>query len=375
MSVFPRPPDPITKAHLFIGEPIVEFGPKLASGAFSPLRSLGIMDGAEIQKTIELATLRNAASGVSRLEREIVRLFEGRLALTVFNFTEENMQLFMAAKAITPVTAGTVAVVNEEFQLTGDDRDFVNLRNMLIAEPLTGLDCQTVTLEAVGIGQGGTFGQTLGDFSLDFPIKVIGDVPTTLGKIQYFHNGVSITDLIPAKTLVGGNPPVPIANQIGINTGAVANSGKIIYFAGEAPTAGVVITVTYTPSFSQTAGDFVANTDYFQDPIPGRVRVKFGLKLKGGEKLLADYNYTAIDHDDINPFTQLSGFNGKARISHLPDVGINFVWDIPDVTVRITDDAFAWNRDDFATGALSMVINDAGGTAPFGTMSMYEETP
>jgi hypothetical protein len=364
MSVFPRPTDAITKAHLFIGMPIVEFAPKLTSGGFDPLRSLGIIDASEIQKTIELATLRNAQSGVSRLEREIVRLFEGRLAIQVFNFDPKNLQLFFAAKTLTSVSGGTVAVLDDEFVMTDDPRDFVDLDNALVTEPLTALTCKTITAEAVGVGQGGTFGETLGQFALDFPIKVIGDVTSYLE---------GTTERV--ADLVGGNPPVPLAGEIGINTTAVANSGKIIYPAGEAPAAGVVITVTYTPSFSQSAGDFVANTNVFIDPVPGRVRVVHGFLVRPGQNLLADYSYQAIDHDEFNPYTQLSGFNGKARISHLPDVGINFVWDIPDVTVRINDDAFAWNRDDFGTGPLTMVFNDAGGDAPFGTLSVYDETP
>ena len=121
----------------------------------------------------------------------------------------------------------------------------------------------------------------------------------------------------------------------------------------------------------------MANTDYFIDPIPGRLRVKYGtgIELRAGEILEVDYSYTAIDHDEIEPFTQLSGFQGRARISHLPDVGINFVWDVPDVTLRINDDEFAWTTDDFGTGPMTMVLNDVGGDEPFGKLSIYDETP
>ena len=215
MSVFPRPADPITKAHLFIGQPIVEFSPALSTGGFGPHRSLGIIDAAAIQKTIELATLRNPQSGVSRLEREIVRLFEGRLALSVFNFDPENMRLFLAARDLTAVSGGTVAVVNELLTLTDDDRDFVNLDNMLVTEPLTGLDVAQIVLEAVGIGQGTPFGETLGQFSLDFPIKVIGDVTS------YLENTTErVADL------VGGNPPVPSPARSGSTRARTRTAGR-----------------------------------------------------------------------------------------------------------------------------------------------------
>lgn len=365
MAVETRPVDTISKENLFIGLPIVLFERKLSDGTFDVPRNLGILDSSELQKAVEIAQLRNRASGLSVLEREIIRQIEPSLALGVFNFEPENMRLLLASKSLTEVASSTVVVTNDPFTVPNDFDKFGALANRSITtEPLTSLNAAPVTSEAVGTGQGGTFGETTGDFALDFPILVIGDVTSYLeGATERVGN------------LVAGT--TPLAGEIGIVVGAVANSGQITYPAGEAPASGDDIVATYTPSFT-----FTNLTDYVLDPFEGRLRILGGsgqggeFKTRAGQILHADYSYNQPDENQLAPFTQAS-FEGRATVKQLTDVGVNFIWDIPVVSIRVNDDALTWNADDFATGSLTMnLLSDPSApSAPFGTWRHFPETP
>lgn len=364
MSVEPRPTDLVTKEHLFVGLPIVLFERKLASGAFDTPRNLGILDSAELQKTVEVAQLRNRASGQSVLEREVVRLVEPNLQVALFNFEPKNAQLFLSSKDLVTVAQTVTAVTDDEVVVPDSFDKFAVLDNRNITtEPLTSLDAKTVTLEKVGTGQGGTFGETTGDFALDFPILVIGDV--TL--YQETPSGGSANDR--TADLVAGSSPA--AGQIGIEVGATATSGQITYPAGEAPAAGTLIEVTYTPSFT-----FTNLVDYVLDPFEGRIRFLDVNKVRASQIVLADYSFNQPDEDQVKPFTQAS-FEGRATVKQLTDVGVNFIWDIPSVSIRINDDSFTWNADDFATASLTMnILADPNSpSAPFGTWRQFPETP
>lgn len=364
MSVEPRPADTTTVDFLQLGMPFVEFAPALVGGGFGPFRSLGIIDSAEIQKEVELATLRSAQSGVSVKIRELLRLFEASLAITTYAHTPENMQLIFASSTLTPVSGGALAVVGDPYQLTDDPEDFLNLSNANLQEGTVVPTADEITDEAVGTGQGGTFGETTGDFALDFKIDAIVDVSAYVETTAGVPNDRT-ADLVAGTT--------PMATQIGIVIGAVATGGEITYPAGEAPASGVVITATYEPGFA-----FVLNTDFTTEPKQGRIR---HLAFNGGTDALknfqpmeANYTYDAIDRNDLLPYTQFV-FSGQTRIRLLTDVGINIRWTIPSSSIRITDDPFTFNRDEFQASALSLEILDAGGAIRFGTMELFEETP
>lgn len=368
MSVQPRPIDTITVDFLQLGMPYIEFAPALANGAFGPFRSFGVVDSAEVAKTIELATLRSAQSGTSVKLRELVRSFDALLNVGLFQHSPENMQLMFGSATLVDVVSDPAAVVTgDPFQLTDEPQNFLDLSNQLIDEASVVITADARTLEAVGTGQGGTFGETTGDFALDFKILVIGDVSlyqeTTAG-IPVDRTG----------DLVAGSGPM--SGEIGIEVGASVASGQITYFGGEAPALGVVIEATYDPTFAT-----VLNTDFTVDPLPGRVRLlAFELGTPNSEPfrqfqpMEADYEFTETAHDDIQPFTQFT-FAGQTRVRLLTDVGINIIWTVPSTSVRLTDDAFVFNRDEFQVTQLVIDLFDAGGSQRFGVMEIYPETP
>lgn len=364
MAVETRPTDTITKDNLFIGLPIVLFELKLASGAFDVPRNLGLLDSAELQKTVEVAQLRNRTSGISVLEREVVRLVEPSLQIGMFNFEPLNSQLMLASCDVTGVAASTVVVTDDEVVVPNAFTKFAALTNRdLTTDPLTDLDPKVNTLEVVAASApGGVFGETQGDFALDFPILVVADVT--------LYQETSAAGVVTDRTsdIVAG--AAPTAGQIGIIEAAIATSGEIKYPAGEAPAAGTKIEVTYTPSFT-----FANLTDYVLDPFEGRLRFLDVDKVRAGQIVLADYSFSQPVEDSIKPFTQ-SSFEGRATVKQLTDVGINFIWDIPSVSIRINDDPLTWNADDFATGSLTMnILSDpASPSAPFGTWRQFPES-
>lgn len=364
MSVEPRPVDTITVDFLQLGMPFIEFAPLLSSGAFGPFRSLGIVDTAEVQKAIELATLRSAQSGISVKVRELVRQFDANLNVGLFQHSPENMQFMFGSESLTDVVADPAAsVVGDPFLLSDNPEDFLDLANQLLDESTVVLTADAIVDEAVGTGDG-VLGPVTGDFALAFKPLVIGDVTSYIERL-----GGADTERV--GDLVAG--AAPMAGEIGIEVGATAASGDITYFGGEAPAAGTEIIVDYEPTFAQ-----VLNTDFSTDPQPGRIRV-FSIDLAGDpfksfQPLEADYDHVAVAHDDLKPFTQFV-FSGKTRVRLLTDVGINIIWTVPSSSVRVTDDAFVFNRDEFQVTPLIIDLLDAGGTARFGTLELYPETP
>ena len=367
MSVQPRPIDTTTVDFLQLGMPFVEFAPLLSGGTFGPFRSLGCIDSAEVAKAVELVALRCAQSGVSILVRELVRQFDATLTVGLFQHSPENMQLLFASATNVPISGGITSKVDDPFNLTDVNLDFLDLSEGNIVEPLTAVTAAEQILEQVGTGQGGSFGETTGDFALDFKPSVIGDVTVyteTLLGVPTDRTG----DLVAGAAPAGG--------QIGIEVGATAVSGEITYPGGEAPADGTLIEVTYEPSFA-----FVENTDFVVDFQQGRIRFfDFELLTPNTEPLRqfqpmeASYDFDEIDHNNLTPYTQFV-FQGKTRVRLLTDVGINIIWEIPNTSVRITDDAFVFNRDEFQVSTLAITLLDNGGQQPFGIMEVYEETP
>lgn len=365
MSVQARPTDTTTVDYLQLGMPYIEFAPSLGSGAYGPFRSLGIVDTAEIAKALELATLRSAQSGVSVKIRELVRQFDATLNVGLFQHSPENMQYMFGSESLTDIVAAAASVVTgDTFVVTNDVEDFIDLSNQLIDESTVVVTADLITDEDVGTGDG-TTGDASGDFSLDFKPLLVADV-------------TALT--------VAGVPYTPIATgaaaaglEVEVEIGTPAVSGDLQFFSGgiAVDVTGAIL-ATYQPSHA-----VVLNTDFSTDPKPGRVRV-FALDdpaapgavnpFKYFQPLEADYQFNEIAHDEMLPFTQFT-FAGQTRIRLLTDVGINMIWTIPSSSVRVTDDAFVFNRDEFQVTQLVIDLLDAGGTERFGTMSLYPETP
>lgn len=365
MSVQQRPIDDVTPENLLIGMPFVEFSFLLSSGTFGPFFNLGIVDNAEIAKALEFVQLRSAQSGVDVLLRELVRSFDGTLNVGVFDFSARNMQLFFASAGLTLLSGGTTAVVGDTFELTDDPEDFLDLDNANLLETTETVSADLISGESVTENAPGSpFGETQGDFSLDFKILVVADVTSY---VETSAGGVSVERV--GDIVAGG---APMAGEIGIIEGAVATGGEITYPAGEGPAAGTQISVTYEPSFT----GFVLNTDYTLDPKNGRIRfLSFNGALdefKNFQPLELDYDFDAKVRGEIQPFTQFV-FQGRARLRLLTDVGINILWTIPKSQVRLTDDAFAFSRDEFGVGALAINMLDNGGAAPFGNLETFSE--
>lgn len=363
MAIETRPNvNTFTANHAFVGLPFIEFAPETSTDTYGPFRQLGIVDSVELQKTVDLLTMKSFQSGSGSIVRELVGSLDLRLQVGLFQFDEQNLQLFLGSNVVTAVSAAPTAVLNDEFSVAPlFPNEFSDLSNRsLTTEPLTDLTCKAITGEAIGTADGTTSPETTGFFSLDFGVLTVAGSAITI-----YHDGVDVTTL--GKTLVSGTTPT--TNQIAIQQGAIAASGDITYATGEAPAAGVVITADYTPDHT-----FTNITDYNLDPTAGRIRMLATNKVKVGQKLLADYSYSRPAHNLIRPFTQRV-FNGRCRVKQLTDVGINFVWNVPKVSVRLTDDAFAWASDDFARGTLIVNLLDNGGTEPFGDFQMHDETP
>lgn len=360
MSVVARPSDAITEDFLLLGLPVIEFGFELSGGGYGAYFGLGIPESAEVQKALQFAQLRNSQSGTSKLVRELVRQFDATIQVTTFRHSGANMQLMFASATLADVADSTPTVTDDPFRLTDNDQVFHDLANQQISEPITGVECAEIAAEDVGTGQGGTFGETLGDFALDFKLNVIGDVSSfTVGGTE------RVSDLVAGSS--------PGAGQIGINVGATATSGQIIFPSGEAPASGAALVATYQPTFS-----FSENTDFGVDYLNGRVRLfshdQATDELKDFQPMQADYDYTRPAYEEIEPFTQFV-FAGRARVRQLTDVASNLIWTIPKCQVRLTEDAFVFNRDDFTVTALALNLleDDADPTQPYGNLRIYRE--
>lgn len=358
MSVQPRPVDNVSVDNLFVGMPFFEFEPLLSGGGFGAGRNLGIVDSAELQKALETIQLITAQSGTTVVEREEVSRLELTLQLGIYNHEPANLQLLLGSESLTVQAQQTVAVTDELMTVLASDR-FSNLAQRNITTALTQIEPQTNTDELVGTGQGGTFGETTGDFSLAFPIELLADITAfSVGGVDRLSDLVSGTS--------------PMAGEIGVVIGASATSGQITFPSGEAPASGATIVATYTPSFN--AADFTENADYVLDPLEGRVRFITSDKVKPGQRLEVGYSFTQLDQTRLVPFTQNS-FRGRGTVRHLTDLGVNFIWAIPSIQIRITDDAFTWNRDGFAVTNVAVNILSDGSATPFGTWDSFPETP
>lgn len=363
MSVQPRPADAVTEDFLVLGLPVIEFAFETTPGNFGAYFGLGIPDAVEVQKELQFAQLRNSQSGTSQLVRELVRQFDATIQVSTFRHSGANMQLMFASSGLTDIAAASIVVSGEVIRLTTNHLTFLNAARQLIEEaPTPTVAPATITLEAVGTGAGGVFGETQGDFALDYKPLVIADVTS------YLEGGTErVADIV-----AGG---APLAGEIGIIEGTGATSGEITYPAGEAPASGDAIQATYTPSH----GPLVEDTDFMVDYPEGRFRVVGPFdgatdRFRSTQPMAVGYEYTQADAQRISPFTQFV-FAGRARVRQLTDVGSNWVWAIPKAQVRLTPDAFVFNRDEFTVTnlALQLLEDSDFPNAPFGDLDVYEE--
>ena len=360
-AVQTRPADIITEDFLYLGLPVIEFAFELSSGAFGAYFGLGIPDSAEVQKSLQFAQLRNAQSGTSKLVRELVRQFDATIQVGTFRHSGENMQLMFASASLVDVNTGVVAVTDDPFQMTTDIQDFLDLANQMLVEPLAaGVECDDIVDEIVGVGDG-TLGAADGEYALDFkPLAHDDCTALTVGGVAW--------SVIAVGAEAAGNEVT--VKDYGDDT---TNAGDLQFFTDA---VGVDVTgeilATYRPTHAS-----VENTDYVVDYKAGRVRmllVGATDPLKLNQPMRADYSYNEAEHQLIKPFSQFI-FAGRARIRMLTDVGANLIWTIPKAQVRLTEDAFVFNRDDFTvtTLALQLLEDTTSATDPYGGMEVYRE--
>lgn len=359
MPAVVRPTDNFTENNLFIGMPFFFFGPSLTAGGFGTYRDVGIVDAAELQKTVNLLELRRSQSGTSVLVRELVNSLDFRLQVQIFNWEAANMQYLVASSSLTPVSADPTATKTNDLVTTPPTLlEFIDLAEQDIADvALTQIAPATQTDEDIGTGDG-TTGDASGDFTLDFPIKAVADVTSiTVAGVAYTAVGVGAA--------AAGNEVEVVITLGGTN-------GDLQFFVGGVATnvTGAIVG-TYTPSF--IFSDFVLNTNYILDPIPGRVRfIDYGNQLIAGQQVNLGYTYDQKAHNQVVPGTQ-SIFAGRGRIQQLTDFGINILWDIPKVSIRLTDDPVSFSRDEPALATLIVALLDDGSATPYGTIKVFSE--
>jgi len=368
MSVQERPVDNITVDYLQLGIPFVEWSPALTGGGYGPYRNVGIIDTASLEKTINTIELRDASSGISVIKRELINEFDASLLVEIFQHTGDNMQLIFASQTLTAVSEdAAAAVVGDIFTLSDDAGDFVAMGNQLIDESTVVITCATIVAEAVGTGDGlAGSGAVSGDFALAYKVSDsdVDVTSVTAGGVVYA--------VVDAATST--------ANEVVIDEGATATSGNMQFFDATGTPVNVVgdVVATYTPGFTFVVADDSQLGDYTLNGKDGTVRFfnigATGDALKFNQPMSADYNYNRIAYDEINPYTQFV-FEGRLRIRLLTDVGINMIWPVPKAQVKLTETAFEFDREEFGSSELEIKMLDAGGSAPFGIMELYQETP
>lgn len=360
MGIQSRPADSITVNWAQFGMPYVEFAPLLSSGAYGPYRGLGVIASAEIANDLNIVPLPSTQSGRMVKLREFVQSIDATINLTTRQHSPDNLQLIFGSSSLTSVSGGTETSTDEQFQLTDDEHDFLDLDHQLVDEATVVVSAAPVADEAVGTGNG-TLGGTLGDFSLDFKQKVYGDITAfTVGgvsRLAQLENGTTPSD----------------ADHIAIPAFATdpGDANKLIFGANEIPANGAAIVASYEPSHA-----FVLNTDFSVDPKHGRVRM-FDVgaaadALSDFQMMEATYDYEEIVHSEIVPWSQLI-FEGRTRIRMLSDQGINIIWVIPATSIRPTSDPYTFDDENPAVANLAIALLDNGTSAPYGTMELYGE--
>ncbi len=367
-----RTADVFSRDNILIGLSTVTFTPAATGSAAV---DLGVLSGQTLEKTVETLKLQTAVSGRLTLDREFVNTFEASFNLELFNFRQDIAQYIFGSETPVAQSNTAVTVTNETFNipLVNPFDQFVNLDQADINESTIEVTCGTITAEAVGTGDG-----SVNNFVLDFKVKALTDI-TAAGSITVA--GVAYTAIATGAAAAGNEVEVVIAEVDGAHP---TTSGSLEFFVGGSttpPANGAAILATYTPSFSTTGTDIVSLTDYMLDPILGRIRM---LDPSGADNspfrttgdvqpLEVDYTWNRKAGFNFQPFITLTA-EGSATVNHLTDIGVNMLYTIPSVTLRLTDDALVFGAEDFATATILMNINDAGGSDRFGEIQWFSET-
>jgi hypothetical protein len=245
---------------------------------------------------------------------------------------------------------------------------FLSLARANLNEASVEVTCPEIVDEAVGTGTGSD-----NEFSLAKKVKAVADVTSvTVG-------GVAYTPIAVGAAAAGNEVEVTVGES---DAAHPTGSGSLLFHVGGVetdPPNGAAIVATYEPSFSTTAGDIAPLVDFVLDPLLGRIRFRSAganaspfRPTGASQELSVAYTYQRFAHNVLAPFTQ-QVFEGKALIRMLPNVGVNWRWEVPSASLRIADDSLTFNAEDFATAAIVLNILNAGGATPYGTIELSSE--
>ncbi len=378
MPLEPRAPDNFTVGNLGLGFSRVEFAPRdPATGALLTPIDIGILSAQELAKEVTVIQALTGEAGTVSVARELVSQLIPSFNLTTYNLRADVAQLIFAAESLTEVVANAAQpVVNEPIVVPGGDdatRIFTPLQQADI-DPTPAnltLTAAPVVNELVGTGDG-TSGTTNGDFALAYKPNVFGDVT----RVERF-DAAGVSQEVYTVIAAGA----PSAGEVAVTGGTGADSGDL-QFQANIPN-GHTIRADYAPTHNMEEDETAAAPDMHLDSLLGRIRFpkldsaaskSAGPLLRQGQTAQLSYQYNRKAGFDFRPFTQGGlTFAGQATIKHLPDVGINFVWTVPQASIRLTDDALTFGADDFIQAVLSLQINDGGGQDRYGTIRYASE--
>ena len=374
MPVEARSPDVFTRDHLLLGFSKIEFRPRVA-GVLGDVVDLGILSAQEMAKEVNLLTLPDGSAGTVSVAREALSSLEPSFNLASFNFSPDVAKFIFGAPSTTDVSAEAAAAATDEVIVipTGSDaaRSFVPLVNGDVDDTDANLTLTAQEVTEVIAGDG--TGDSSGDYQLAYKPFVFGDV--TAATQTNTSTGALVRTFSIVDTTSAG------ATELGVDDGVVATSGDLDMF--QTMPVGDQLNVTYTPSHNLVEDFDAADPDMLLDPLLGRIRFPnldtfaspdATSAIRQGQTVLLDYLWNRKAHVTMKPFTQGGGvFEGTATIKHLPDIGINFIWTIPNASIRIDDNALTFGSDDFAVGSIVLNILDAGGTDRYGTIQLSSE--
>ena len=379
MPLETRAPDAFTRDWLLLGFSQIEFRP-LVNGVLGAPVAMGIISSQELAKEVSVLELPDGSSGTITVAREVLNSLKPSFNISTFNFRADLAMYVFGAPDLTPVSADAAqAVVDEPITIplgTGAADLFTPIQNGSVDD--TDANLTLTCAEVTEVIQGDGTGTTDGDYTLAYKPLVLADIDN--GTTLEFTENVSATGaLVRTFTAQAGEPAGATEAQVTVGTGAT--SGQIDLF--QVVPAANELRITYTPSHDLVEDYDAADPDMLLDPLLGRIRFPnldtfaspdATSALRQGQAVLLDYLYDRKAHNSMKPFTQGGGtYSGACTIKHLPDVGINFIWDIPSCSIRIDDNSLVFGADDFGVGTLVLNVNDAGGTDRFGTMQLASE--
>jgi hypothetical protein len=373
MPVQARPADQFTRGNLLLGFSTVEFEPALTAGGYGPAVEMGILSSEALQKEVELLELERGDAGTLTVDREVISKLKPSFQIETFNLRADVARFVLASDIAGSVVADAAAVVTGDAvnAPTGADatRTFLSLSN---AD--TALASYTATGAAI-VNEGVTNvtgdGTTQGDYQLQYKVNDFNDV-TLLEEID--SAGAIVRTFVPQS----GAPAAEFEAQVIGTVGAT--SGELTLF--QAVGATNTIRASYNPALAGVLDDNTAAVaDFFPDDLLGRILFRrldtfaapdAASAFREGQPVDVNYTYSRKASTTLQPFRQTS-FDGRVTIRHLTDIGINFIWNIPSATIRVTDDDLTFGADDFGVATLILNINDAGGSQRFGTLALSSE--